>query len=191
MTNSKLRFLLLAVMTVVLLAGLGGITRLDAQGTTATILGTVSDATGAVVAGAMVQVRNTGTGATQSIQSDPQGRYRVPDLQVGDYEVQVSKAGFSTIVHKGITLTVGSQNVVDFALARRTDAADGHRGGGSDAGGDHERDGRHAGKPGTDARTAFERPRFRAAYPARAGRTELLGRQPGRQRKHRREHARR
>lgn len=94
-----------------------GVIHLGAQGTTATILGTVSDATGAVVAGAMVQVRNTGTGATQSIQSDPQGRYRVPDLQVGEYEVQVSKGGFSTMVHKGIRLTVGSENVVDFALA--------------------------------------------------------------------------
>src|SRR5258708_5820755 len=45
-----------------------------------------------------------------------QGRYRVPDLGVGQYEVQASKTGFSTAVHKGITLTVGGQSVVDFAL---------------------------------------------------------------------------
>jgi hypothetical protein len=37
-------------------------------------------------------------------------------LGVGDYEVQASKAGFATLLHKGITLTVGSQNVVDFSL---------------------------------------------------------------------------
>ncbi len=114
MTNSSLRFFLPAVL---LLAGLGGITRLTAQGTTATILGTITDASGAVVGGANVQVKNVGTGQAQTIQSDAQGRFRVPDLGIGDYEVQASKAGFATVIHKGITLTVGSENVVDFALA--------------------------------------------------------------------------
>src|SRR5208282_1910756 len=114
MTNLKLRYFLLAVLVIVLLAGLGGLTRLAAQGTTATILGTVSDATGAVIAGANVQAKNVGTGQTQTIQSDAQGRFRVPDLGIGDYEVQASKAGFATVIHKGITLTVGSENVVDF-----------------------------------------------------------------------------
>ena len=101
----------------VVLAIFSGAERLAAQGTTATILGTVTDATGAAIPDAMVQVKNVGTGQTQSIQSDAQGRFRVPDLIVGDYEVQATKAGFATIVHKGITLTVGSQNVVDFTLA--------------------------------------------------------------------------
>jgi len=58
-----------------------------------------------------------GTGATQIVTADAQGRFRAPDLIVGEYEVQASKVGFSTLVHKGITLTVGSQNVVDFSLA--------------------------------------------------------------------------
>ena len=61
-----------------------------AQGTTATILGTVTDSTGAAIPGAAVQAKNVGTGITQSTQSDPQGRYRVLDLPVGDYEVQSS-----------------------------------------------------------------------------------------------------
>src|SRR5689334_23868688 len=91
--------------------------RLAAQGTTATILGTVMDSTGAAIPGAAVQVKNVGTGLIQSTQSDPQGRYRVPDLAVGDYEVQSSKQGFATVLRKGITLTVGSQGVVDFTLA--------------------------------------------------------------------------
>lgn len=100
----------------VILAGVGGVARLAAQGTTATILGTVTDSTGAAVPGAAIQVKNVGTGQQQSTQSDTQGRFNVPDLGVGDYEVQASKVGFSTLVHKGITLTVGSQSVVDFAL---------------------------------------------------------------------------
>src|ERR1700722_6038539 len=70
-----------------------------AQGTTATILGTVTDSTGAAILGAAVQVKNVGTGQPQYVQSDPQARFRVPDLAVGDYEVQSSKAGFSTLLH--------------------------------------------------------------------------------------------
>ena len=103
---------------IALLIGLNGTTvmRLSAQGTTATILGTVADSSGAVIADATIQVKNVGTGATQSTTSDAQGRFSVADLGVGDYEVQASKAGFSTVVHKGITLTVGAQSVVDLAL---------------------------------------------------------------------------
>src|SRR5580658_1645506 len=110
-----------APFACVLIAALTGIVlmvpqRLAAQGATATILGTVTDASGAAVADAAIQVTNVGTGISQSTTSDGQGRFRAPDLGVGEYEVQASKAGFSTLVHKGITLTVGSQNVVDFSL---------------------------------------------------------------------------
>jgi carboxypeptidase family protein len=93
-----------------------GVTQLNAQGTTATILGTVTDMTGAGVPETAVQVKNVGTGITQSTVSDAVGRFTVPDLGIGEYEVQASKAGFSTVVHKGITLTVGSQAVIDFSL---------------------------------------------------------------------------
>ena len=117
MTNSTVKGFLFAALAVVVLAGLGGLTRIAAQGTTATILGTVTDASGAVIPDAALQLRNTGTGAARSTASDAQGRYRVPDLGVGDYDVQASKEGFATLVQKGITLTVGSQSVVDFALS--------------------------------------------------------------------------
>ena len=90
--------------------------RLNAQGSAATILGTVTDSSGAAIPDAAVKVRNIATGITQSTTSDAQGRFNVPDLGIGDYEVQATKTGFSTVVRKGITLTVGSQSVVDFAL---------------------------------------------------------------------------
>jgi hypothetical protein len=92
------------------------LTRLQAQGTTATLLGTVTDSSGAAIPGADIQVKNVGTGLTTTSQTDAQGRYRVADVGVGDYEVQASKSGFAILLHKGISLTVGSQNVVDFAL---------------------------------------------------------------------------
>src|SRR5580692_207925 len=92
-----------SVAAAVLVMGLctAGVNRLNAQGATATVLGTITDASGAAIPDAMVQVRNVGTGVAQSISADAQGRYRVPDLVVGDYEVQAAKAGFSTVVHKG------------------------------------------------------------------------------------------
>ena len=89
---------------------------LSAQVSTATILGTVTDASGAAVNDAGIQIRNTGTGATQSTTSDGQGRFAVPSLIVGQYDVTAAKAGFQTAVRQNVTLTVNSQFVVDFQL---------------------------------------------------------------------------
>ncbi len=104
-----------ALITALLLGGAGAV-RLAGQGATATIQGTVTDQSGAAVPGAEVQVKNTGTGATQTTASDPAGRFVAADLPVGSYELQAAKMGFSTVVHRGITLTVGAQVVVDFSL---------------------------------------------------------------------------
>ena len=93
-----------------------GVSRLHAQAATATISGTVTDSSGAVLPGASIQVKNTGTSTVQSTVADSQGRYSVPDLPVGTYDVQATNAGFQTVNHRGITLTVGSQPVVDFTL---------------------------------------------------------------------------
>ena len=87
-----------------------------AQGTTATVSGNVTDVSGAAIPETSVQVKNLDTGANQSTISDGQGRYTVPSLVVGNYEVQASKMGFQTSVTKGIVLTVGGQTVVDFSL---------------------------------------------------------------------------
>src|SRR6267378_4051299 len=119
LTNSKAGSVRFAgiLMSIVLIGLAGvGVLRLNAQGTTATILGTVTDMTGAAIPETAVQVRNVGTGITQSTASNAQGRFTAPDLGIGEYEVQASKMGFSTVVRKGITLTVGSQAVVDFSL---------------------------------------------------------------------------
>jgi len=71
---------------------------------------------GAAIANATVQVKNVGTGVTQTAMTDAQGRFRAPELVIGNYEVQASQPGFQTVVHRGITLTVGSEPVVDFSL---------------------------------------------------------------------------
>ena len=99
-----------------LAALLGGVAGLYAQTTNATISGMVTDSTGAALPGATVQVKNVDTGITRTVVTSGQGRYNVPDLLVGSYQVQASAMGFQTVVRSGITLTVGSQNVVDFSL---------------------------------------------------------------------------
>jgi hypothetical protein len=90
---------------------------LNAQGSTsASVLGTVVDPAGAVVPNASVQVKNLATGQVRQAPTDPQGRYTIADLAIGNYEAQASAPGFQTTVRRGITLTVGAQAVVDFSL---------------------------------------------------------------------------
>ena len=90
---------------------------LKGQGSTnASVLGTVTDAAGALVPNAAVQVKNLGTGQVQQTTTDAQGRYTIADLPVGNYEAQATAPGFQTTVRRGITLTVGAQAVVDLSL---------------------------------------------------------------------------
>ena len=99
------RFVLFALLVAGLIPSY-----LNAQGaTSATILGTATDSSGAVIANAAIEVRNISTGSLQKVTTDGQGRYTVPDLLVGNYEVQAGAPGFQTVIHKGITLAVGSQ----------------------------------------------------------------------------------
>src|SRR3954469_3633015 len=89
---------------------------LHAQATTAAILGTVNDSSGAAVPGATVTATNTATGIVQTAVSDSRGRYLVPSLTIGQYEAKAELQGFQTVIRKGLELTVGSELVVDFAL---------------------------------------------------------------------------
>src|ERR1019366_10396149 len=107
MSNAlKLRSVFVIAACAALLIGVTGVP-VAAQLATGTILGTVTDTSGAVVPGTTVRATNVGTGATQSATSDAQGRYQIPDLAIGGYDVQTEKTGFPTVGHKGITLTVG------------------------------------------------------------------------------------
>jgi hypothetical protein len=113
--RSLKRFCVASIYVLILIVVVG-VNRLDAQVRTATISGTATDSSGAVLVGAKIEVKNLGTGITQSAITDSQGRYSIPDLSVGDYEVRAPANGFQTVVRTGITLTVGSQPVADFTL---------------------------------------------------------------------------
>ena len=64
-----------------------------------------------------ITVKNVGTSASQTVNTDMSGRYSVPDLGIGTYEVTAMKSGFRTAVRSGIALTVEALPVVDFQLA--------------------------------------------------------------------------
>ncbi len=95
---------------------LAGATYMAGQAATASLSGTVTDASGASIPEATVTARNNGTGLSRSAVSDGQGHFSLPDLAIGDYEVQATKMGFQTVVRKGVNLTVGAAPVADFQL---------------------------------------------------------------------------
>jgi hypothetical protein len=88
-----------------------------AQYTTARLSGTVQDNTGAAVPGATVIVEQAGTGYKQEVKSGAAGEYLFPSLPVGNYQLTVEMAGFSTYVQKGIGLEVGQAASQKVALA--------------------------------------------------------------------------
>jgi len=90
--------------------------RLLGQAATASISGAVTDSSGAAVPGASIEIRNTNTGAIPTVVTDGQGRYSVPDLGIGNYEVRASQTGFRTTIRSGLALSVGIAPIVDIQL---------------------------------------------------------------------------
>ncbi|MBI4482184.1 MAG: TonB-dependent receptor [Acidobacteria bacterium] len=84
--------------------------------TTASILGTVTDETGALVPGVTVTVRNQRTGLTRVALTDSEGRYRAPNLPLGGYELKAELQGFRAVVRTGVELTVDRDAVINFEL---------------------------------------------------------------------------
>ena len=85
------------------------------QGTSGTILGTVTDPQGAVVAGATVSVKNLDTQRQRQVVTDSDGYYRVEALPVGRYEVRAERQGFKVTL-SSLTLTVGEEAVTNFKM---------------------------------------------------------------------------
>ena len=74
------------------------------QVTTGRILGMVLDPSGATVGAAAVAVRNLETNATQKTSTDAEGRFLLPQLPAGSYEVTIEKEGFTSYVQGPIVL---------------------------------------------------------------------------------------
>ena len=104
-------------MGLFLLAGLLSAVSLSAQVVTGAISGRIADTTGAVIPGAAVQIQNVETGLSRSVEADEAGRYVVRNLPVGSYAITAQRTGFRTEVRRGVTLTVGSEAVVNMELS--------------------------------------------------------------------------
>src|ERR1700730_8631637 len=82
---------------------------LAAQKITGTIRGTVTDPSGAVVAGARVTVTNVHNAATRTATTGAEGLYAFTDLEPGVYDVRVSHPKFRESITKGVELNVSSE----------------------------------------------------------------------------------
>ncbi|HEU0138416.1 MAG TPA: carboxypeptidase regulatory-like domain-containing protein [Bryobacteraceae bacterium] len=85
--------------------------------TTASILGTVTDDTSAVVVGAAVRAVNTLTNEVRNTKTDETGYYRFAELGVGLYNVEAEAAGFKTAIRQGIELSLNRNARVDIQLS--------------------------------------------------------------------------
>ena len=81
-----------------------------------TILGTVTDTSGAAIAGAKVSTQNVDTGLVRTTLTAVDGSYVMPELPVGNYRVTVEMKGFQTSVTDGIRVDVAVQRTVNAVL---------------------------------------------------------------------------
>src|ERR1700676_4556396 len=90
--------------------------RADAQISGATLSGTVTDQSGGVVPQATISIKNVATGITRSNTTTAAGFYSAPNLLPGIYEVKAVAQGFTSKIQMSVNLTVGEQQVLNFAL---------------------------------------------------------------------------
>ena len=102
----------LVILTALLLAAVP----LRAQVDSGSILGTITDESGAVVSGASVTLTNEGTAASLTTMTGSDGSYKFTPVKIGSYKLDVSLKGFQPITAKGIVVNIGVDVVQNFAL---------------------------------------------------------------------------
>jgi len=83
---------------------------------TATIVGTVTDPSGAVVPNVTVTLTDTDTGVARVVPTNTDGQYVAVDIPIGHYDVKAEAKGFKVAERKGIVLTQGDRVRVDFQM---------------------------------------------------------------------------
>src|SRR5688572_5087471 len=83
---------------------------------TATLVGTVTDNTGAIVPAAAVNIVNTETQFVYNGQTGPEGNYYVPNLIPGTYRLTIEAPGFKRYVRDGIILRTSEQPRIDVQM---------------------------------------------------------------------------
>jgi hypothetical protein len=101
---------------ILLLLGFGISVPVVAQVSGGSFIGRVTDPSGAVLVNAKVAIKNIATGVETDVATNSAGLYSAPGLIPGTYEISVTATGFSVSTEAGITLTVGAQEAINFAL---------------------------------------------------------------------------
>ena len=113
--DSNLRFLCAGAVAFSLLSPVTPLI-MHAQVAGGTILGTVKDPSGRVIADVHIVMENVATGVSRDVVTNEEGFYSAPNLLPGTYELTFSAKGFKTEVHRGIILTVGASVSMDQVL---------------------------------------------------------------------------
>jgi hypothetical protein len=103
-------------LAVCLLFGCCFAVAVGAQVAGGTIFGTISDPSQKLIPQAQVSIANVATGITTVVMTNSDGFFTAPNLLPGEYDITVTAKGFNTEVRKGITLTVGAQQVFNLTL---------------------------------------------------------------------------
>src|ERR1700734_850060 len=111
-----MRSRILSTMTLSVLFILLAAASLPAQTFRGTILGTVTDPSGAVLPGVKVTVKNLGTGLERTTETSADGSYSLPELPIGTYNVTVTLTGFQTFVATNVTVDVATERRIDAAM---------------------------------------------------------------------------
>src|SRR5436309_3223461 len=116
MRRSGLSWILRSVSAAALGLALLSVTSLNAQVDTGSIVGTVTDQSGAVVSGAKVTLTNLGTAVTLSTTTSTDGIYKFSPVRIGNYKLDATSQGFQTISQTNVAVNVGTNVTVNFAL---------------------------------------------------------------------------
>ena len=110
--DARRAWLILAVCLIALLAT----SPLFSQGSTARILGSITDQTGAAILGATVTIQDTQRGTSRVLSTDAAGAFQAPNLLPGTYTVRAEFKGFKTVARENIMLEVGQDIRVDLSM---------------------------------------------------------------------------
>jgi len=112
----KLQFVVVAVFCVTLVLLICGANATFAQEVTATITGTITDPSGAAIAGANVIAKSVERGITYNAASNESGLFRISNLPVGNYELRIEKEGFQTSTYPAFTLVLNQVARIDVEM---------------------------------------------------------------------------
>jgi hypothetical protein len=113
-SRNRARILLVAALALACGFGLTGTS--EAQGLYGTIVGNITDSTGAAVPGATVTITHLDTNLSREVTANAEGAYRFPSVQSGSYSIKVALTGFKEFIKENVPVTPNTVSRVDIGL---------------------------------------------------------------------------